>query len=777
VTLFYSTVPTNLNHYPLQTVLCWLQEDLRYIRESGVAQGGIASIKADYSIDYFDLVLIDGSEFTGEAELEEVIGARWIVLDDINAYKNYKNYHRLAADPAYHLVAENWNLRNGYALFRHCGAPLPVHFFTIVLNGMPFMSHHIGAFQHLPFRWHWHIVEGVAELVGDTAWSRPGGGHIPEGCHNLGRSVDGTSSYIDELKRLYPDNISIYRKPEGQFWNGKLEMVNAPLEAINEPCLLWEIDSDECWTHAQLCAGWSMFHEEPERSAAFYWCRFFVGNHLVVNSRNCYSQMSGLEWLRTWRYRPGCRWVAHEPPRLICQGPDGRYDLAQSRPFSNDETEARGLVFQHFAYVTADQVRFKEKYYGYQLATYHWLRLQKESDFPVRLGEYLPWVPDGTTVDTAFSQGILPLPVNALPHVPDCLNCRIVIDGVFFQYYVTGITRVWMSLLEELSGSRLASGVVILDRGRTAPRVPGYRYLDLPAHDEKNIDREREMLQAVCDQYEADLFISTWHTSPISTPSLLMVHDMLPELLLGDRRLEEARWREKATAIEHAAGFVSVSENTAKDLLQWYPGAATRPIHVMHNGVAESFRPAMPHQISKFRERYGIVKPYYLFVGPREWYKNFRILLDAFIMLPDADSYCIVSPHGNELEQEFFGHPATGAVVLTGRMTEEELVAAYSGAVALVYPSRYEGFGLPLLEGMGCGCPVIASTAPALVEVSGEAAIHVSPDDAAALALAMVGFQQQEKRIKYVRRGLERAAAFSWGHSASQLVRAIQQII
>ena len=771
VACFLRTTPTILSTCEIETVLGWLREDVRYLAENGIRQGGIRTIRETYCIDTFDLVLIDGSEFTGTPELDEVIGARWIVLDDINAYKNYSNYHRLAAHPDYRLATENWQLRNGYAVFRHREAALPVHFFTIVLNGMPFMAHHIDVFRHLPFRWHWHIIEGVAELVGDTAWSLPNGGRIPDCYHDHGLSVDGTTSYIDELQRLFPDNITIHRKPSGQFWRGKLEMINAPLAGIDEECLLWEIDADECWTQPQLCAGWRMFHDQPARTAAYYWCHFFVGHRLVVNSRNCYSQVPGQEWLRTWRYRPGHAWAAHEPPRLV----DGeQQDLARLQPFFNDETEARGMVFQHFAYATADQVRFKQKYYGYANATYHWLRLQKEDRFPVRLGDYLPWVPDGTTVDTVASRGIIPLPVlNHNRPIKSRHDYRIVIDGVFFQYFNTGIARVWSTLLEVLRGTIIASEIIVLDRGGTFPRIPGYRYLDVPLHDEGDIAAERKLLQAVCDQQEADLFISTWHTSPLSTKSLLMVHDMLPELLLGEQRLREPRWQEKEMAIRHAAAYVTVSENTARDLVKWYPETLSKPIHVMHNGVAPSFRPAPPERINAFRKRHGIDKPYFLYVGPREWYKNFSILLEAFLMLPNGPSYCIVSPHGDRLESEFAGHPAASAVILTGRLTEEELVAAYTGAVALIYPSRCEGFGLPLLEGMACGCPVIAANAPALVEAAGDAALLFPPDNAAALTLAMVKVQQHDTRAGYVRRGRQRAAAFTWDRSASQLVRAI----
>ncbi|NJN61436.1 MAG: hypothetical protein HC795_07835 [Coleofasciculaceae cyanobacterium RL_1_1] len=80
---------------------------------------------------------------------------------------------------------------------------LPVHFFTIVLNGQPFIQYHIDVLEVLPFEWHWHIIEGVAELKGDTAWSLVSGGRVDAQSHNNGLSIDGTTDYIDRLKERF----------------------------------------------------------------------------------------------------------------------------------------------------------------------------------------------------------------------------------------------------------------------------------------------------------------------------------------------------------------------------------------------------------------------------------------------------------------------------------------------------------------------------------------------------------------------------------------------
>ncbi len=117
VSRFYRETPSALNKYPLETVLDWLAQDLAYVRDHAVPQHGIAAIKRQHGIEVFDAVVIDGSEFTGRAELDQVHGARVIVLDDINGFKNWHNHRRLLADPGYDIVVMNAFLREGFSVF------------------------------------------------------------------------------------------------------------------------------------------------------------------------------------------------------------------------------------------------------------------------------------------------------------------------------------------------------------------------------------------------------------------------------------------------------------------------------------------------------------------------------------------------------------------------------------------------------------------------------------------------------------------------------------
>jgi hypothetical protein len=121
VTAFWQSRVERLGGLPLDVFLGWRQQDIDYILDSGVPTDGIRTLQRETGIAVFDAVLIDGSEFTGQAELDRVYGATYLCLDDSNVFKNFDNYHRLVADPKYVLVAENPNLRNGYAVFKKMG--------------------------------------------------------------------------------------------------------------------------------------------------------------------------------------------------------------------------------------------------------------------------------------------------------------------------------------------------------------------------------------------------------------------------------------------------------------------------------------------------------------------------------------------------------------------------------------------------------------------------------------------------------------------------------
>jgi len=255
-------------------------------------------------------------------------------------------------------------------------------------------------------------VEGLADLKQDTGWSVPRGGRLPyrDTGHTL--SQDGSTEYLDHLSRILPSRVFVYRKPPGELWQGKVEMVRAPLQRCHDECLLWQVDVDEVWSSATIEKVIHLFQENPKKTSAFFWCNFFVGPNAVVSTRHGYAQNPTLEWLRVWRYRPGDFWASHEPPRLM-RARWGRapVDVGRLCPLTHGETEAAGASFDHYAYATSNQVRFKEVYYGYRGLHQRWSRLQRDvrKRPPRPLAQYFPWVEDHTMVTTPEVMGLKPM--------------------------------------------------------------------------------------------------------------------------------------------------------------------------------------------------------------------------------------------------------------------------------------------------------------------------------------------------------------------------------
>lgn len=258
---------------------------------------------------------------------------------------------------------------------------------TIVLDGQPWITRHWAELEKLPFRWRWHVVQGVALNVNCTSWCN----QLPP---RLG--LDGTPQYLESLAASDP-RVILYKKEQ---WQGKVAMMNEPIRFMFEPCLLLQMDSDELWTAEQLIQMREMFIANPDKHQALFWCDYMVGPRLRITSRDTYGNHRAYEWLRAWRWKPGMHFASHEPPNMAG---------CPTHTLLHADTEKRGLVFRHEAYSTEAQLAFKESYYGspsnpkghlYRDAVAGWRRLQRNRKWPVpELKEFLPWVGDGVIVD------------------------------------------------------------------------------------------------------------------------------------------------------------------------------------------------------------------------------------------------------------------------------------------------------------------------------------------------------------------------------------------
>ena len=252
-------------------------------------------------------------------------------------------------------------------------------------------------------------------------------------------------------------------------------------------------------------------------------------------------------------------------------------------------------------------------------------------------------------------------------------------------------------------------------------------------------------------------------------------HDCQPTLLRPDRR-----------AVKSAEHIIAVSESTKSDLVT-LAGAEAAKISVVYEAAGPHFQPASAEAIGIAKQHYAITGEYILFVSTIEPRKNIPFLLQAYAYLRENWSSDVVCPKlvlaGRRgwlcesifavLEELKLGD----AVIVTGGVPVEDLPGLYSGACCFVLPSLYEGFGLPVLEAMSCGAPVIATHTSSLPEVTGDAAILVDPQDMVGLADAMrLVCTDADRRRSMREKGLRQAGRFSWERAARETLACYQTV-
>ena len=267
---------------------------------------------------------------------------------------------------------------------------------------------------------------------------------------------------------------------------------------------------------------------------------------------------------------------------------------------------------------------------------------------------------------------------------------------------------------------------------------------------------------------------------------VLTVHDLAYKLLPHTAPPATRRWLSRLdAALDRASQIIVVSEQSRRDLLELH---AVDPDHVtvVPLGVdTRVFRPASEEAVLAVRRRYGIEGPYLLSLGGIEPRKNLPAMIRAYAQLNDETRPALVvagpgessSPEGRNLLRSAINDlrpPVQERVTVTGYVSDLEKVALLTGADALVYPSLYEGFGLPLLEAMACGTPVLTSNVSALPETAGGSALLVDPHDTEAIVHGLERILTDSSLRQELRTsGLTRAGTFRWEDTARRTAKVL----
>jgi glycosyltransferase involved in cell wall biosynthesis len=284
-----------------------------------------------------------------------------------------------------------------------------------------------------------------------------------------------------------------------------------------------------------------------------------------------------------------------------------------------------------------------------------------------------------------------------------------------------------------------------------------------------------------------DLFHEPHFTLPLGLRgrSVVTVHDLIhlkvPQYFSYAQRAY-VRFMVRQ-ALRNAGAIIADSGNTKNDLIELF-GVAEERVTAIHCGVRPLFRPLKLEAVRRFREERKLTHPYLLFVGNVKPHKNVPTLLRAFSLLhtrfPDLR---LVFTGGKCLADRELARLAEDLGILDritdlGHVEENALLATYSGAEALVLPSFYEGFGLPVLEAMACGVPTVVSTGGSLPEVAGDASLICDPNKPGIFAGAIEKILTDSAlRSKLIQLGKQRSSQFSWQETARQTLKVYERVL
>jgi len=265
-------------------------------------------------------------------------------------------------------------------------------------------------------------------------------------------------------------------------------------------------------------------------------------------------------------------------------------------------------------------------------------------------------------------------------------------------------------------------------------------------------------------------------------PLVVTVHDLSFERYPQFFSLKQRLWHRLVNAeqmIKRAHQIIAVSEHTKDDIMESFGIPALR-VHVVPPAVSDEYYCRPPQETSAVREKYSLPGNFILYLGTLEPRKNVAGLIEAFNALNEDVDLVIAGGEGWLYQQIYRAveqSPKRERIKFIGYVAEEDKPALYSAAAVFAYPSYYEGFGMPALEAMACGTPVMASHTSSLGEVVGDAGLLVNPASTEEMVMALEAILTDGQLGQTLHdRGVERAKQFRWEDSAQKLLRVFEEI-
>lgn len=268
-------------------------------------------------------------------------------------------------------------------------------------------------------------------------------------------------------------------------------------------------------------------------------------------------------------------------------------------------------------------------------------------------------------------------------------------------------------------------------------------------------------------------YYDTWYLDHCNVKIVCTIHDMIFEKISNSDMNFEKIIQDKKRYIYESDLIVTVSENTKNDILYYYPDVPTEKIKVIYHG----------NSMKEVKRDKDICKKYILFVGNRDSYKNFKVVIKALKVIVqqfnrDIQLVCVGGGSFSTEEKEMIDSLKLSERVEQKNCNDEELAYLYTNAVCFVFPSYYEGFGIPILEAWNCGCPVVLSNSSCFPEIAANAALYFEPDNDCELAKIVLDvLDNPNLQRELVQLGKSRLKLYDWCLAADMLYKSYTEIV